>query len=316
MKRSATSNSGRISVAPLFSGWFHKYGTWLFVAPALIAFLLVIVIPFLIGLYYSFTDWDAVGKATWVGFENYRALFSGDPNFVYSIIITVVFSLFNIVAINVVAFSLALLVTKKLRFVNIYRLGFFLPNLIGGLILGYIWRFVFNYAIINVGEVIGWEWLSGFLMLGNRNTALLAISITWGWQYAGYIMMIYVTAIQGIPQELLDASKIDGANGWQRLKTIVFPMVAPAFTVTLFLTLVNSFKQFDVNYSLTSGGPAAFFNEVPIWGTKLIAMQIYDTYSTGRQPALAQSMAVIFFIAITVVSVIQVRYSKSKEIEA
>lgn len=300
---------------PLRAG-FRRYGVWLFVLPALISFLLVIVIPFLIGLYYSFTDWNAVGQqASWIGFANYISIFRDNPHFTYSILITVFYALFNVVAINAVAFSLALLVTKKLRFANIYRLGFFLPNLIGGLILGYIWRFLFNYAIGGLGGVVGWEWLSGVLVLAQRDSALLAISITWGWQYAGYIMMIYVTAIQGIPQDLLDAAQIDGARGWQRLKNIVFPMVAPAFTVSLFLTLVNSFKQFDVNYSLTNGGPATFFNEVPIWGTKLIAMQIYDTYSTGRQPAPAQSMAVIFFIAITIVSVIQVRYSKKKEIE-
>ncbi len=294
-----------------------RYGGWLFVLPALIAFVFVIVIPFFIGLYYSFTNWNAVGaRPEWVGLANYITLFRETPSFGYSIIITLVFTLFNVVMINIFAFSLAMLVTMKFKFASLYRLGFFLPNLIGGLILGYIWRFLFNYALNGVGEAVGWNWLGGFLMLAQRDTALLAISVTWGWQYAGYIMMIYVTAIQGIPQDLINAAQIDGANGWQRLKNIVFPMVAPAFTVTVFLTLVNSLKQFDVNYSLTSGGPATFFNQRPIWGTKLIAMEIYDTYSTGRQPALAQSMAIIFFITIAIVSIIQVRYNKKREIEA
>ncbi len=153
-------------------------------------------------------------------------------------------------------------------------------------------------------------------MLSDRNTAVLAISIAWAWQYAGYIMMIYVTAIQNIPKDLIEAAQIDGASSFQRLRNITLPMVAPAFTVTLFLTLINSFKQFDVNYSLTQGGPVTTFMNQSIWGgTKLIPMQIYDTYAEALRPALAQSMAIIFFILLTIVSIAQVRYSKSKEVE-
>ena len=284
--------------------------------PALIAFTFVIVVPFIIGFYYSFTDWDATGREiNFIGLRNYIDVFSVNPAFIYSILITIVFSFINIVVINTVSFSLALLVTRKLKFQNVYRLGFFLPNLIGGLILGYIWQFIFNNALPSFGQAIGSSGLGDLLMLSGRNTAILGISIAWAWQYAGYIMMIYVTAIQNIPKDLIEAAQIDGASGFQRLRNITLPMVAPAFTVTLFLTLINSFKQFDVNYSLTQGGPVTSFQGQSIWGTKLIPMQIYDTYAEALRPALAQSMAIIFFILLTMVSVAQVRYSKSKEVE-
>ncbi len=296
--------------------YWQKNNAWLFVLPALIAFALVIIVPFFIGFYYSFTNWDATGREiTFIGLKNYIDVFSLNPSFIYSIIITIVFSIVNIILINTVSFSLAMLVTRKLKFQNVYRVGFFLPNLIGGLILGYIWQFIFNNALPNIGQAIGNNFLSNLLMLSNRDSAIIAISIAWAWQYAGYIMMIYVTAIQNIPQDLIEAAQIDGASGFNRLKHITLPMVAPAFTVTLFLTLINSFKQFDVNYSLTQGGPTTRFMGQSIWGTKLIPMQIYDTYAQALRPALAQSMAIIFFIMLTIVSVAQVRYSKSKEVE-
>jgi raffinose/stachyose/melibiose transport system permease protein len=287
---------------------------WLFLLPALFAFSLVIIIPFFLGFYYSFTDWNAAGSTpNWTGIANYIRLFTESNEFSYSMIITIIYSLFNIIFINIVSFSLALLVTRNLKFQNIYRVGFFLPNLVGGLILGYLWKFIFNNALVAILSGIGLETIS---MLRSVDTALLAISITWAWQYAGYIMMIYVTALQNIPQELIEASQIDGANAWARLKAITLPMMAPAFTVTLFLTLINSFKQFDVNFSLTNGGPATIFNGVNIWGTKLISMQIYDTWATQRLPALAQSQAIVFFILLTIVSLAQVWVNKRREIES
>jgi raffinose/stachyose/melibiose transport system permease protein len=291
-----------------------NYTFWLFLMPALFAFSMVIIIPFFIGLYYSFTDWNASGSAVnWTGFNNYYILFTQSTQFSYSLIITIVYSVFNIFLLNAVSFSLALLVTRNLKFQNIYRVGFFLPNLVGGLILGYLWKFIFNNAAVALFANFGIQISS---MLISRDTALLAISLTWAWQYAGYIMMIYVTAIQNIPQELIEASQIDGATAWNRLRAITLPMVAPAFTVTIFLTLINSFKQFDVNYSLTNGGPATIFNGINIWGTKLISMQIYDTWASQRLPSLAQAQAIIFFLFLTVISIAQVRFSKKQEIES
>lgn len=288
----------------------------LFILPAFTIFFLVMIIPFIIGVYYSFTDWNAIApNPTWVGFQNYIEIFDDNPEFIYAIIITILYALFNIIVLNIVSFSLALLVTKNLYGKNFYRSGFFLPNLIGGLILGYIFQFIFNAAVPGFGTILDSGWLSQLKFLENRSLALLAISIAWTWQYAGYIMMIYIAAIQNIPQDLLEAASIDGASRRQKLRHITLPMVAPAFTVALFLTLINSFKQFDVNYSLTGGSPFTEFMGEKIWGTRLIAMQIWETYSSAKEAALAQAMAVVFFIILSIVAVIQVSYTKSREVE-
>ena len=297
----------------------HDWTFWLFLTPVLIAFFSVIIIPFFIGLYYSFTNWNATSpQAEFIGLSNYTTLFSTNSRgveFLYSIIITSLYAVFNLVMINVVAFGLALLVTRGLRFQNFYRVGFFLPNLIGGLILGYLWRFIFNSVFPSMTEAFGFATNS---MLTSPTLAIIAISITWAWQYAGYIMMIYVTAIQNIPQDLIEAGKVDGANAFQRLKNITLPMVAPAFTVTLFLTLINSFKQFDINYALTGGGPGTIFMDLNIFASRFIPMQIYVTYTSGVRgnPAVAQAQAIIFFLILTILSTLQVIANKRKEIEA
>ncbi|MCL2806430.1 MAG: sugar ABC transporter permease [Treponema sp.] len=284
---------------------------FLFLFPSVFAFCMVIIIPFLMGIYYSFTDWNAITgtKVTWVGFKNYFAVFT-DITFLHSFLVTVAYAVMNIIVLNPCAFFLALLVTSKLKFKGIYRAGFFLPNLIGGLILGYIWQFIFNNAIPSFGG-----WFQEHLFLANRHLALLAIVIVGTWQYAGYIMMIYVASIQGIPDSLLEAAELDGVNYMQRLKHIVFPLVAPAFTVSMFLTLVNSFKQFDVNYALTAGGPSGMFLDRAIMTNEFLALNIYQTAFAYRQLAQGQSKAIIFFVVLAVISLIQVRANKKREIE-
>jgi raffinose/stachyose/melibiose transport system permease protein len=266
----------------------------LFLFPSLFAFFMVIIIPFIMGIYYSFTNWNAITgtDVEWVGLKNYIAVFK-DITFLHSFLVTIAYSVLNIVLLNVCAFSMALLVTGKLKFNSVYRAGFFLPNLIGGLILGYIWQFIFNNAIPSFGEALGFTWLAENQFLANRHLALLAIVIVSTWQYAGYIMMIYVAAIQGIPDSLLEAAQIDGATYIQKLRRIVFPLVAPAFTVSMFLTLINSFKQFDVNFSLN----------------------IYNTAFAYRQLAQGQAKALVFFAALAVIALVQVRANKKKEIE-
>lgn len=302
---------------------FHRNGLtfWLFLAPVLFAFLMVIVVPFFVGAYYSLTDWNATARAgqglSFVGFENFVASF-GDPAFLYSFIITTIYTIANVVVINVVAIALALAVTSKLRLRNVYRMGFFIPYLIGGLILGYLWQFIFNNAIPAVGESIGL--LSALaepenLVLGGVPTGIMALVIVGSWQYAGYIMMIYVAAIEGVPEELYEAAHIDGASEWQRFRSITVPMIAQAFTITMFLTLVNSFKQFDVNYSLTAGGPATTFMGDSIFGTELLAMNIYNTAFVGNDLAAGQARAVVFFVVLVVFSLVQVTINKRKEME-
>jgi len=289
---------------------------FLFLLPAVFAFCMVIVIPFIMGIYYSFTDWNAItgSEVKWVGFKNYLAIKS-DITFLHSFIVTVVYAIMNIIVVNVCSFFMALLVTTKLKGKGVYRAGFFLPNLIGGLILGYIWQFIFNNAIPAFGKAIGFKWLVDHLFLADQYTALLAIVIVGTWQYAGYIMMIYVASIQGIPESLLEAAQIDGANYFQKLRAIVFPLVAPAFTVSMFLTLINSFKQFDVNYSLTAGGPSGMFMGIALDTNQFLALNIYNTAFSYRRLAEGQAKAIIFFIVIAAISIIQVRANKKREIE-
>jgi len=289
---------------------------FLFLLPAVFAFVFVIVIPFFTGIYYSFTDWRAITgiETNWVGLSNYAAIFQGDVRFLHAFLVTILFSLMNIVAITVVAFSLALLVTTKLKLVGIYRVGFFLPNLIGGIILGYIWQFIFNNALTAFGSAIGSEFLATSFFT-NRHLSLFAIVIVSTWQYAGYIMMIYVAAIQSVPTSLLEAAQIDGASYSQRLRHIMMPLIAPAFTISMFLTLVNSFRQFDVNFALTAGGPAGLFMGESLMTTELLALNIYQTAFAFNELAQAQARAVLFFVMLTVIALVQVYFNKRKEIE-
>ena len=289
---------------------------FLFLLPAVFSFCMVIIVPFFMGIYYSFTNWNAITgtEVEWAGLRNYTAIFS-DITFLHSFLITTVYAILNIIVLNVVAFFLALLVTSNLKLTGVYRSAFFLPNLIGGIILGYIWQFIFNNAIPSFGGMVGFTWLKEHQFLADRYLALLAIIIVGTWQYAGYIMMIYVAAIQGIPASLLEAAEIDGANYGQRLRHIMFPLVAPAFTVSMFLTLVNSFKQFDVNFALTAGGPSGMFMGKALMTNEFLALNIYQTAFAFRQLAQGQAKAVLFFVVLTVISLVQVYYNKRKEIE-
>ncbi|KFZ26626.1 MAG: sn-glycerol-3-phosphate transport system permease protein UgpA [Candidatus Izimaplasma bacterium HR2] len=292
-----------------------------FLFPALGSFLLFVALPFFQGLWFSLTDWNGLntGRESFIGFENYRTIIT-DYAFMYSFFRTVIYSVLNIIVINVVAFSMALLVTQKLKGKNIYRAGFFMPNLIGGLVLGYIWQFIFNKAFVEFGGALDPS------ILINGDTALIGLIVVVTWQYAGYIMMIYIAAIQNIPQDLVEASKIDGANMFQRLKAITLPLVAQAFTVALFLTLVTSFKQFDTVTSLTQGGPAT---QLPAWigsiydkdllpvvqSTNLIALNIYSEAFDNYEMGIGQAKAIVFFVVLLTFSLIQVYYNKRREVE-
>jgi raffinose/stachyose/melibiose transport system permease protein len=298
----------------------HPAIFWLFLAPVILAFVLVIVIPFFLGAYYSFTNWSATARTgdslKLVGLANYAGILK-DPSFAYSFLLTIAYTVLNMIAINVVSFSLAMLVTQKLKGRNVYRAGFFIPNLIGGLILGYVWQFIFNNAIPSLGTMMGIASLvdPANLLLAKSNTATLAMVIVGTWQYAGYIMVIYVAAIETIPLELLEAAQIDGASAFRRLRAITLPMTRQAFTITIFLTLVNSFKQFDVNVSLTGGGPSAMFMGQPVYGTQLLAMNIYNQGLKSDDMAGGQARAVVFFLVLVIVSIIQVSINKRREIE-
>lgn len=285
----------------------------LFIAPCLLAFVLVIIVPFFFGLYYSMTDWNGVrDEVNFVGFNNFRDLFTL-PDFLYSFVITVAFTAINIVLVNIVSFSLSLIVTSKIRFRNFFRAGFFIPYLIGGIVLGYIWQFILNSILVALGN----DWGIPFLQvsyLSRPETVIWAMSAVNTWQYSGYIMLIYVAAIQGIPASLMEAAEIDGAHFLSRVYHILMPMMANAFTISIFLTLTTSFKQFDMNFTLTNGGPATRFLDEPVKASQLLAMNIFST-ATANRMAEAQAKAVVLFVVLVIVSLVQVSMSKKKEVE-
>ncbi|WP_128893678.1 carbohydrate ABC transporter permease [Longirhabdus pacifica] len=280
---------------------------WSFVGPIFIAFLMVVIIPFIIGLYYSFTNWSAIpGRSIdFIGLENYIAAFR-DEQFRISFFATIQFTLICVVLVNIVGFFLALLVTQKMRSANLLRTVFFMPNLIGGIVLGYIWRFIFIKVFVSLYESTGLG-IFGLPWLSEANQAIWAMAIVTTWQFGGYIMVIYIAGLQGIPQSLIEAAQVDGANAWKRVRHIIFPLVAPAFTVSMFLTMSNSFKMFDVNLALTNGDPGRL--------TELLTLQIYNTAFTDSNFGQGQAYAAILFIIIGVVSFVQVYYNKRREVE-
>ena len=286
----------------------------LFLAPVLFAFTMVMVIPFFLGIYYSMTDFNGVRTdLTFVGLKNYETMFS-DPLFLHSFLVTVEYTVINVIFVNVVAFALSLMVTSNLKGRNFLRAGFFVPNLIGGIVLGYIWQFVFNNVITQTAASLGLNFLTKSL-ISNKDTVIWAMSLVNVWQYAGYIMMIYVAAIQGIPANLMEAASVDGANYWTRLTKILIPMMASSFTITTFLTLTNSFKQFDLNMSLTNGGPAGMYMMKAVKTSELLALNIYHTAITKNMWGDGQARAVIFFIVLVCISLVQVAINKRKEVE-
>lgn len=277
---------------------------WLFLAPVLIALFLVVVVPMLLGVYYSFTSWNGIVTGDFVGLQNYIDLFK-DERFMNALWFTTKFSIVSVILINVIGLSLALLVTSYLKTSKLLRTIFFMPNLIGGLILGFIWQFIFIKVFASVGEMIGMESLQGWL--STTETGFWGLVILMSWQMAGYIMVIYIAYLEGMPKELLEASEIDGASTVQRFRFIVFPLVAPGFTVSMFLTLSNAFKLYDQNLSLTGGGP---FNS-----TEMVAMEIFKTAFTQNDFAFAQAKAVVFFIIVAIIALLQVYFNKRKEVE-
>ena len=285
---------------------------FIFLFPLLFSFAVTVLIPLGLGIVYSFTDWNGIRLTGFVGFSNYTTMFK-DPSFVWSVLLTFLFVIFNMVLINVIGFMLALLCTSKMRGINFFRAAYFLPNLLGGIVLGYIWQFVFNNVLIQITS----KWGMVNSILSNTKTAFAAIVVVYIWQYAGYIMLIYVTGLTTVPKDVLEASQIDGANALTTLFKIKIPMIASTITICTFLTLTSAFKQFDVNMALTNGtgSVADFMGSYLTNGTQMLALNIYNTAITKNSYALGQAKAVLFFIILACVSIIQVRISNSKEVE-
>ncbi|MDR0410809.1 MAG: sugar ABC transporter permease [Treponema sp.] len=268
-----------------------------FMGPTLVAFILAFALPFLSGVFLSFSRFTTVLDAQWVGVANYERVFS-NPDFLNSLWFSVRFTVVSVIFINVLAFCLAMLLTRGLPGTNAFRTVIFMPNLIGGIVLGYIWQFIINGYLHNFGVTITVNPKYGFWGLVILNN----------WQYAGYMMIIFIAGIQNIPEELNEAAKIDGANPFTKLTRITLPLIMPSITITMFLSITNSFRMFDQNLSLTAGMPGK--------QTAMVSLDIYNTfYSRGGWEGVGQAKAVIFFIIVVLISFIQLSITRKRELE-
>lgn len=280
---------------------------WLFLIPSLFIFINVVIIPFILGIIYSFTDWDGFTffGSKFVAFSNYLKVFK-DQNFLSAFLLTFKYAIIMVIVSNIIGFSLALLVTRKMRTRNILRSIFFMPNLIGGLILGFIWQFIFTKLFVQLGTVLHASNIF-FNWINDPNMAFWSIVIVSAWQMSGYVMIIYIAGLESINPDIIEASLIDGAGPVRRLFNIILPLTVPSFTISLFITLSNSFKQYDTNLSLTNGGPYGT--------TELLTMNIVQTAYKHNQYAIAQSKAVVFFVVIMAITLVQVYLTKKREVE-
>ncbi len=284
--------------------------SFLFLLPTVAAFILSFIIPFGYGVFFSFCEFQTLEKFTFVGLDNYeRVLFSGQYNFWQSLGFTVIFSVLAVVIINVAAFFIAYALTRRIPGRNLYRTVFFMPNLIGGIVLGYVWKMVLNYGVLIplFGRDLSYSSTFGFVGL------LLVLC----WQQIGYMMIIYIAGLQAVPDSLIEAAKIDGATGWQTLRRVTLPMVMPSITICLFLSITNSFKLYDQNLALTGGLPAVTGADgVTHKMTQMLALCISDTYgNSARSHGTAQAMAVIFFLIVAAISLVQLSLTRRKEVQ-
>jgi raffinose/stachyose/melibiose transport system permease protein len=276
-----------------------------FAALPLAIFTVVLVVPFVNGFYYTFTDWDGFKVDKFVGFSNYAESFA-DPKFWTTLRFTGLFVVVSLVLVNVVAFGLALIVTSNLRSRNLLRTLFFVPNLVGGVVLGVIWQFIFNSAIVALANKYDWE-IFKQSWLQDTNKAFWALIIVTVWQSSGYMMIVYITGLVSIETDVLEASQIDGASPLRTLFAIKIPLMAQAFTIALFLTLRGGFMAYDVNVALTGGGPFRT--------TELISLHIFqDAFGEGNF-GTGQSKAVIMFIVVALAALVQVTVSKRYEVQ-
>lgn len=271
----------------------------IFLLPTLISFVLVFLIPFVMGIYLSFTKFTTVENATWVGIDNYIKAFTQDENFLSALWFTIKFTVVSVITINIFAFLLALLLTRALKGTAFFRTVFFMPNLIGGIVLGYIWNLLIN-------SILG---IFGYDITYSADYGFWGLVFLLNWQLIGYMMVIYIASLQNIPSELNEAARIDGATPFSILRHITIPMVMPAVTICLFLTITNSFKLFDQNLALTGGAPAR--------QTSMLALDIFNTfYGRVGWQGVGQAKAVVFFVIVALIAFVQLKLTGRKEVES
>lgn len=271
----------------------------IFLLPITIAFIFSFAVPFVMGVGLSFADFTTVTDAKWVGFQNYIDAFTSSSDFLHSLGFTALFTVVSIITVNVFSFILALLLTRGIRGTNLFRSVFFMPNLIGGIVLGYIWNLLINAVLSSFGVDITYKAEYGFW----------GLVILTNWQLIGYMMVIYVAGLQNVPNDLIEAAQIDGASPLKTLFSVKIPMVMPSVTICMFLTLTNSFKMFDQNLALTAGAPER--------ETEMIALNIYNTfYGRVGWQGVGQAKAVIFFVIVGILAFLQLKITSSKEVNA
>ncbi len=270
-----------------------------FALPTVIAFAIAFLIPFGMGVYLSFCKFTTVTKAKWVGFDNYIKAFTINKDFLNALWFTVAFTVVSVITINILSFALAMLLTRGIRGTNVFRTVFFMPNLIGGIVLGYIWQLIINGVLAHYQVTLTFDPKYGFW----------GLVVLMNWQLIGYMMIIYIAGIQNIPGDLLEASRVDGASGWVTLRKITIPMVMPSITICTFLTLTNSFKLFDQNLALTNGAPSK--------KTAMLALDIYNSfYGRAGWEGVGQAKAVVFFILVAGIALVQLWLTRRKEVES
>jgi len=279
----------------------------LFTGPAIFSFLAVVILPFLYGIYMTFFKWDGISSVKpFVGIKNYLEVFR-DYDFWTSIALTFKYVIATVILINIIAFILAYLVTSGIKGQNFFRTIFFTPNLIGGLVLGFIWQFIFNNLLVTIGQKYG-ILLFSKTWLGDENKAFWALVIAAVWQYAGYMMVILIAGIMNVPKDILEAAKIDGAGGLSRLRYITLPLMVPSFIITIFLSLQRGFMAYDVNLALTKGGPFG--------STVFASMFVYNKAFVRFNYGVGQAEAFVLFFLVAAVTLLQVSISKKMEVEA
>ena len=276
-----------------------------FILPTFAAFCIGFVWPFLQGIYLSFCNFNTPKDANWVGSQNYVKVFS-DAGFLNAFKNTTAFAVVSIILINVVAFAIAYALTQKIRGANLFRTVFFMPNLIGGVVLGYIWSMIFDGILKNYGTYL----------TANGTYGFWGLVILVAWQQIGYMMIIYIAGLQAVPEDMLEAARIDGASGAQTLFKVIIPNVMPSITTCTFLTLTYSYKMFDQNMALTGGLPSVIQNGAKVNITELLALNIYSTYNINKNwHGVAQAKAVVFFLLVAVLAIAQQAATRSKEVQ-
>lgn len=278
-----------------------------FALPGMFCFFAVVILPFVYGVYLTLTDWNGVSSVkNFVGPTNFLSVLK-DSQFWTSLLLTFKYVIFVVIIVNIMAFAIAYLLTRGIKGQNFFRAGFFTPNLIGGLVLGYIWQFVFSRVFVGIGEATGWS-LFEASWLSDPNLAFAALVLVSVWQLSGYMILIYVAGFMGLSQDVMEAASIDGATGWVKLRSIILPLMMSSITICLFLTLSRAFMVYDVNLSLTAGAPYGT--------TEMAAMHVYEKAFTSRQFGVGQAEALILFVIVAIISGIQVYLTKRQEVEA